>query len=350
MRMIIFTPIYKLQMKLIKLFIPLFGMLLLSSCDNDPLVVDTSGVSVTIAYTNLDSIFRKTPPGNLESVLAQLSGEMPQIMAYQSGYCWQTGMIGDSGTIGHITQFQQLPHIRKIEQRIAQKFDDLPASHATITEGFKHLKVHFPTAKFPKRIVYTYSNFAASAFCTEEEIAIGLERYLGPKTDVIQALPADQFYEWIKEAMDPRYLERDAVCAWILTHMSEEKEGLSNIEAIIQWGKIIYCTEAAFPDAPKSLIMRYSDKDYEWALRNERNFWDYLVKQKLLFAKSETDQANFLNEAPFTAGLPQKGPDRLGQFLGWRIVQSYMNQYDVTLQELMALPYTELLQEYEIND
>ena len=70
----------------------------------------------------------------------------------------------------------------------------------------------------------------------------------------------------------------------------------------------------------------------------------------MLFAKSETDQAAFLQEAPFTSGLPQKGPDRLGQFLGYRIVASYMEQYDVTLQQLLDKPYNEILAEYEIDD
>jgi uncharacterized protein YjaZ len=74
------------------------------------------------------------------------------------------------------------------------------------------------------------------------------------------------------------------------------------------------------------------------------------VKQNLLFVKSETDQAAFLQEAPFTAGLPQKGPDRLGQFLGYRIVCSYIEQTNLTLQELIDKPYNELLADYEIND
>jgi hypothetical protein len=348
--MIIFTPNKKIQMKYFKWFTPLMGILFLVACNNDPLNVDISGVDLSVEYTNFDSTMRNTNATNLGQTLQQFQERMPQIMGYQLAYCWQVGLYGENGTQERILQFQQQPHIQKIERRIAQHFKDLPNRHDHIVAGFKHLKVHFPDAKLPKRIVYTYSNFAASAFCTENEIAIGLERYLGPNTDVIQQLPPDQFYTWIKEAMDQRYLERDAVCAWILTHILEEKEDLTTIEAIIQWGKILYLTEAAFPQSEKEIIVRYSKQDYNWALENERNFWDYLVKQKLLFSKSEKDQANFLKEAPFTAGLPQKGPDRLGQFLGWRIVQSYMAQNDISLQELIKLPYTELLQEYEINE
>jgi uncharacterized protein YjaZ len=100
----------------------------------------------------------------------------------------------------------------------------------------------------------------------------------------------------------------------------------------------------------KEKIIRYSKRDYDWAMRNESAFWQYIVDQKQLFFLDDKIMANYLQESPFTAGIPMKGPDRLGQFLGWRIVQSYMEQYDITIKELIDLPYTELLQEYEVNE
>ena len=59
---------------------------------------------------------------------------------------------------------------------------------------------------------------------------------------------------------------------------------------------------------------------------------------------------NMVSEGPFTPGIPnQEGPDRLGQFIGWRMVQKYMEKNDVTLKEMVNLPYNDILQEYEID-
>jgi hypothetical protein len=240
--------------------------------------------------------------------------------------------------------------VQRLEKRIREKFDDLPQRQQKITEALKKIKAHLPNAPMPSEIVYMNSYFSSSAFCTNKEIAIGLERYLGAKTDVIAELPPQDFYPWIKEKMDPQYLERDAIAAWIMTNIVETKEGAGNIEAMIRWGKILYLTEAAFPDMPEHWILRYSEADYNKALDSERPFWDFLVKEKILFDNDERTQANFLNDGPFTTGLPEKAPDRLGQFLGWRIIHSYMEQNDVNLQQLMEIPYTKLLQEYEITD
>jgi hypothetical protein len=349
-RMIIFEAVNNSQMIFSRTMIALSGLLLLGACSHDPFDVATDNVDVSVRYTNLDSTLMATDTTLLPEILAEHRLRIPDIIDYQFVYCFRIGNIGDPATITNLNSFKNEPYVQRLEKRIRERFTDLPRRHQQLTEAFRYVKAHLPKAAIPKEIVYLNSYFASSAFCTDQHIAIGLERYLGAKTDVIAELPTQDFFPWIKEKMDPQYLERDAVAAWVMTNIVEQQEGEKNIEAIIRWGKILYLTEAAFPEMPKHWIMRYTEANYQHALKNERAFWDYLVKQKLLFDNDERTQANLLNDGPFTTGLPVKGPDRLGQFLGWRIIHSYMEQYDVTLQQLMALPYTELLQEYEITD
>ncbi|MGJ8661893.1 MAG: hypothetical protein ACSHXL_07635, partial [Bacteroidota bacterium] len=89
--------------------------------------------------------------------------------------------------------------------------------------------------------------------------------------------------------------------------------------------------------------------DLKWAKENEFSFWSYLVKEKMLFRINETESINMLSPGPFTVGLPEKGPDRLGQFLGWQIVRKYMEKNNVTLKQLQEIPYNKILQAYEID-
>ena len=60
-------------------------------------------------------------------------------------------------------------------------------------------------------------------------------------------------------------------------------------------------------------------------------------------------RSNLLNEGPFTSGLPEESPDRLGQFLAWRIVHQYMEDHDISISELNKKSYNELLQNYKAN-
>jgi hypothetical protein len=332
------------------LFLAAATLLAIQSCSDNLRDVDISKSNYRLESVHLDSIITQTPEEQLGSEIFNLSQRFPEIIDYQFYYCYKTGLPKDTAFQANWFDFTHNPYYKRLSKRIREKFPNTAASKKTIEDGFKRIQVHLPKAKLPKTILFMNSFFSSSMYCTENEIGVGLERYLGAKTDVIKELPGDVFYEWIKEAMEPEYLERDAVCAWVLTHICEPAKDANNIEAIIQWGKILYLTKAALPEQEEHILLRYNTTDYEWALKNERSFWEYLVKQNMLFAKSETDQAAFLQEAPFTSGLPQKGPDRLGQFLGYRIVASYMEQYDVTLQQLLDKPYNEILSEYEIND
>lgn len=329
----------------------LFAAVLISllACKSDPLDVSPAQQQLDIHYINLDSLLIHTQADDLQQRISATKLKQGQILDYELGHCLSVGSLEDSGTVDRLQLFKKDPFVKRLEQRIGEKFANLTPQKKKINEGFSFLKHHFPKGKVPENIVFINSFFASNVFCTENEIGIGLERYLGAKTDVIKELPGEQIFQWIKDEMRVEYLERDVLTAWIMTHyVPESKKNLA--DAIVYWGKIIYLTEAAFPNEKEHIVLRYTPKEYDWAIDNEYSFWKYLVDEKLLFSENERDHSNFLNDAPFTVGLPEKGPDRLGQFLGWRMVHSYMEQFpETTLEDLLKLPYNTILQEYEVD-
>jgi hypothetical protein len=330
------------------IFCFLFLASFLFSCTNDPLDINPEKKDLKISFINLDSVLVNTREEKLQIELSKMNLFPNQILDYQLGHCLGVGQLSDSGTTFRIKQFVNEPYVSKLEAQISKKFKDLSTRKAKIREGFLFLNHHFPQGKLPKNIIFMNSFFASNVFCSENEIGIGLERYLGPNVKEIKELPSQEFFQWIKDGMLDKYMERDVLTAWIMTHYVPEKKS-NTAEAIVNWGKIIYLTEAAFPKDEKSTILRYSKKDFDWAMKNEYAFWKYLVDEKLLFSDNEKTQSNLLKDAPFTIGLPEKGPDRLGQFLGWRMIHSYMMQYpETTLQELIKIPYNTILQEYEV--
>lgn len=318
------------------------------SCSNDPLDIDASDVQVDLEFINMDSVFVHSDPDQLLAAHRAFQQEIGEIYEYELGYCLRIGSADDSTVLNSISLFVQDPFIKRVEKRIVEKFNNLSPFKTKIIDGFKHLKYHLPSKKLPESIVFMNSVFVSSAFSTEKQIGIGIERYLGSDTDVIKELPPSVFFEWVKEGMDPKFLVRDAISSWVMTHYVPEVDG-NLAENIIRWGKILYLTEAALPDESEAIIPRYSEEDYKWALDNEYSLWKYLVDQKMLFRIDERNKNNMLGDGPFTPGLPEKGPDRLGQFLGWRMVRKYMEIKDITVEELIKTPYTEIIVEYEID-
>jgi len=323
-------------------------ILIFVACQRNPLDIDASKAKTDVQFIALDSLLMHSDSVQLLNLFNKMQKNIPELFDYQVGYCFQIGKVKDTTFAHHFLEYKRDTFIQKLEVEIAQKFNSPSQFNTRINSGFQHLKTHLPSVKLPKNVVYTNSLFASNAFSTETEIGIGLERYLGEKSPSIQRLPSEPFYTWVKEGMDAKFLERDAMASWIMTNVVEEEDG-NLAQKIIRWGKIIYLTQAAYPDIDESILMRYSKEDFKWATENEYSLWKYLIDEELLFKLDEKIAQNLLADGPFTPGLPEKGPDRLGQYLGWRMVKNYMENSKTNFETLLKMPYNDILQAYEVE-
>ena len=57
----------------------------------------------------------------------------------------------------------------------------------------------------------------------------------------------------------------------------------------------------------------------------------------LLFSSKESEFRSFLHHAPFVKGLPNESPGRLAYFIGYKMVNSYMKNNQVDIEELLSL-------------
>jgi uncharacterized protein YjaZ len=117
---------------------------------------------------------------------------------------------------------------------------------------------------------------------------------------------------------------------------------------MIRWGKLLAVLEIISPEVQMHKHLRYSEADYQWALKAERGFWEYLVDQQFLFKTDQELNMNLLNEGPYTIGLPQESPDRMGRFLGYRIVKQYIEANQPSISTLLQTPYHQILKKYEV--
>lgn len=325
----------------------------LCSCSSKNLNVDISAVKLKMNFVNLDSIeFNVNTVNELKKQVQNADLQHEEILSYQFNYCLSIGRVDDDSSYVSLKKFTNDPYFKRVHESVKkQMYPHLESINAQVLDGFKRLKKHEKTFVTPKNIIYINSAFSSSIFSTEHEIGISLERYLSDTTKVIKELPADPFYDWVIKKFNQKFLVRDIFMGWITTHLATIDEG-TFADKMIQYGKALYLTKAAMPDTEDAVILRYDDSQYKWARENEFNFWDYLVKQKLLYTTNERDQSNMLNDGPNTQGLPSsdKSPDRLGQFLGYQMVLSYVKEHPkITLKELLNLPTTEIIKEYKVK-
>ena len=336
-----------MQQRLIQCFVFL-TVGLLFSCGRDILKVDTNGESVPIEFVQLDSIVWNTPVNQVPAMRSHLTSHLGEIYDYHFGYILQIGRVEDSSFANAMNDYRADEAVKGMNAELTKSFHNLKSEQNMLVDAFTRVNAMNEKWGYPKQIIWHNSLFQASIFCTETQLAIGMERYLGAESPTVKSLPSEPFYDWIKVKFDRDYLVRDAVFNWFLTNVIDTEDGVL-AERMINYGKALLLTEAALPKMDKRIIARYSVDDYKWALDNEGAFWKFVVDQKLLFKTDERAATNYFNDGPFTSGLPEKAPDRLGQFLGWRIVQQYVKKNKVEWEDLLAIPYNKILQNYKID-
>ena len=259
-------------------------ILLLISCTSNKLDVDTSKISVNISFVNLDSILMNSSRTEIPLLLNRFSTSSEGVLAYELGHCLGIGGFKDIGSLDRIELFRNDTYIKRLESSISSSFKFKSDLQSQIIDGFSHLKFHLPFIQLPNQVFYINSLFVSNVFCSSTEIGIGLDRYLGSNSKVIKELPTQDFFQWMKESMRKEFISRDVLSEWIAKKIVKEVDGVF-ADKMIRWGKILYLTEASFPEMEKHLLFRYSKNGYDWADHNETSIWKYIESRVVIFKK-----------------------------------------------------------------
>jgi hypothetical protein len=319
----------------------------LFSCKSKPYEIDLASAKHRVNYHNLDSSFRFANSNEQRRLIKSLMNTDFDLSQFCFPYALQVSTQSDSAFMSGLNRTFEHPFNKKVFSALDGRLKWRLRTFQEIEAAFKRLSILAPKAPLAKDIFFTYTQFAASAYASPKAIVLGQERYLGQDNAIIATLPPQQFYDWIKVGMSPAYATSDALLIWLSTNVLKSTDENFASE-MIRWGKLLAIMEIICPEVPIHRLLRYDNADYQWALQAERGVWEYLVDQQLLFKTDQELNMNFLNEGPYTIGLPQESPDRMGRFLGYRIVKQFIEANEPAISELLNLPYHQILKKYEV--
>jgi len=91
-----------------------------------------------------------------------------------------------------------------------------------------------------------------------------------------------------------------------------------------------------------NIIYSYTEEQQKWVEDNEYNIWSYIIQNKLLYNKDRTKYLSLIAEGPTTKGIADS-PSRIGNYIGYKIVQAYMEKNPITLDSLFRTSKSELI-------
>ncbi|MEB8330145.1 gliding motility lipoprotein GldB [Flavobacteriaceae bacterium KMM 6897] len=205
---------------------------------------------------------------------------------------------------------------------------------------FKHVKYYFPNINIPTVVTITSDvDYNNRVILADSLLIIGLDNYLGQDHKFYGGIQ-----KYISFGLGKEYLVSDVAAAFAkkVNSLPRDRTFLSQL---IYYGKELYLKDKLLPLETDAKKIGYSQEELDWAKVNEEMIWRYFIERELLYSTDTKLGIRFLDQAPFSKfqlELDNESPGRIGRFIGWEIVRSFMEKNDVTLQQLLSLPGEEV--------
>ncbi len=237
----------------------------------------------------------------------------------------------DTAFVSHMYYLASHPETRKLYDQTQSEFGELADIQKELVEAFVNIKSNFTDFKEPK-IVTTFSGLENDLFVSDTLIIIALESFLGPKAPYRPDQPNYILKRYSKEYIVPtviRYLSN--------SYNKLDPKDQSFLADMLFFGKSLEFTKEMLPNTPDSLIMGYSAIELTETWEAQDLVWAHVVDKNLLYNPNPHLKEKYFGERPAVPEIGSKCPGRIGQWLGWRIIQRYRTENPkVTFQELMA--------------
>ena len=294
------------------------------SCQNSSKVEkEISGIVLNLNIERFDQLFATSAPSELPA----LKQNYPFLFSKR---------YADSVWVQRMSDpIQQLQN-----KAVDSIFEDFSSIESEIISFYQHLKYYNKALKTPRLItVLSDVDYRNKVVVTDSIVLIALDTYLGADHEFYAS-----FYDYIKQNLNKDQIVSDLATAYAEQLIYQPKR-VTFLEEMIYFGKQLYLKDLLIPFKDNNQKIGYSSAQYEWAEENEFYIWQYFVEKELLYETDRKLLSRFIIPAPFSRfnlELDSESPGRLGQYIGWQIVKSYMENKETPLLQMLQMEATEI--------
>lgn len=315
-------------MKLIFRFFLIFPFFI-AACNSgsDRTRVDVSDLQITpVIIHRYDEALFRVNSANLSQDLMKISSEFPFFLGTD---------LNDPSNLASMKEYLENPRNQDFSQAVSKKFVSLQQIENDLTDAFRHVKHYYPEFRIPR--VYSYisgGDYDNPIRLVDSVMIIALDCYLGKD---YQPYLEDGVPVYKTERMIPEQIVPDCMRAVANQIFPQDPANLTLLELMVEAGKQKYLVQSFMPELRGDLLMKYPGNHYEWASENEVHVWAAIIDNKMLYSTEGKTLRMFMADGPFTPEFSKASPPRLGEWIGYQIVRSFMNENDeVSLTDMLA--------------
>jgi hypothetical protein len=222
-----------------------------------------------------------------------------------------------------------------IFKEVDKTFSDFKGTTNDMKSLFQHLKYYDKTFTAPRVVTLTnFVDYRNKTIVTDTIVLIALDNYLGERHEFYDDIP-----KYLAQNMKPTQIVSDLASDYAQKYMFQSQKK-TLLDDMIYFGKQLYFKDKMIPFETDAEKIGYTQEQLDWAISNESYIWRYFIEKELLYSTNNSLPSRFINPAPFTKfylELDSESPGRLGQYIGWKIIRSYMEHNTVELMDMLQM-------------
>lgn len=227
--------------------------------------------------------------------------------------------------------------------KVKQRYPNLDWVSNQVTEAFAILIKDYPNTKIPKLYSFMFGpadfsySYSRRIAAEKDFITIAIDLY-SINTIADNHLYA-QFPKYMMAMLDSAYIVPDIIHEYLRNVITRDIEPSEQsyesrlLDVIIERGKYYYALKHLLPKSSMYSILRYTKDQMQWVQDNEYNIWGFIIQNNLLYSNDRPLYMHMIAEGPTTKDL-EGSPSRLGDYIGYRIIENYMSKEDKTIKEM----------------
>lgn len=312
-------------------------IVMFAACNNRK-IPDVSNIKVDVTVQRFEKDFFKIDTANIDQSLQRLHEKYPVFLQDFIFNILALPPQPDSiaavqrGVKSFIHSYQSIYDSAEV---IYASMNDVQDE---VKRGLQYVKYYFPAYRLPAKIITFIGPINSyGSILTTDALAVGLQLYMGSNYSLYQSQEGQELYPtYISRRFKREYVPVNCMKNIVSDMYPDNSAGKPLIEQMIEAGKRLYLLDAFLPETADTIKTGYTKDQLDGSMKNEELIWSFFVQNDLLYATDPSITKDYMNDAPNTSVLGTASPGFIGQFVGWRIVQKWMEKNDkITLAELM---------------
>ncbi|MCF8380732.1 MAG: hypothetical protein K9H49_14255 [Bacteroidales bacterium] len=300
----------------------LVSLLLLSglffSCDSEKsrFDINTNGIELDdLKIKRYETALFEIDKNNIKAELIRLRDDYPVFLE---------GDFNNPFNIERIQNFIEDTLLQRVYLDCSLRFSEISALEHSLTNAFKHYIYYYPEDALPE--VYTYVSgfdYKHPVQYFDRSLLIALDMYLGVDYPNYLQLGIPKY---VLQKFQAQSIPRDCMFQMALSKIKKQASENELLSMMVQQGKLLWFVKAMLPDISDEVLFNYTAEQKAWIENNEVLVWAFIIENEMLYQADLTINQKFIYDSPFTSFFGNDSPPRLGWWIGFRIVESYMDQ------------------------